>query len=133
MQCGWSIYGNVWYIYGRNEITNAPLSRIPPTQGTLGLRWRDDDLRSYFSIYTWLVREQDRVDPVRDVGDERIPPGGTPGYGTLNMRWGTYLGCCDQHRVSVSLENITDQAYLVHGSGVFGTGFTARLGYTWLW
>ena len=29
----------------------------------------------------------------------------------------------------LSLENITDKSYLVYGSGVFGTGFTARLTY----
>ena len=72
------------------------------------------------------------LDPVRDMTDERIPPGGTPGFATLNMRVGHAFGCCDQHRVSLSLENITDQPYLVHGSGVFGTGFTARLGYTYV-
>lgn len=127
---GWSLYGNVWYTYGKNLVTNAPLSRIPPTQGILGLRWRDPDLRSYFSIYTWMVRRQDRLDPVRDISDERIPIGGTPGYATLNFRVGRTYGCCDQHRISLSLENITDQPYLVHGSGVFGTGFTARFGYS---
>ncbi|MEE2707000.1 MAG: hypothetical protein VX988_08100, partial [Planctomycetota bacterium] len=82
-------------------------------------------------IYTWLVSRQNRLDPVRDVGDERIPPGGTPGYATLNMRLGRSFGDRGQHRFSLGLENITDEPYLVHGSGVFGTGFTARLGYSW--
>ncbi len=126
---GWSVYGNFWYTYGKNRVTGAPLSRIPPAQGILGLRWRDPRLRGYFSIHTWLVRRQDRLDPVRDIADERIPIGGTPGYGTLNLRFGKTFGCCRQHRLSVSLENLTDKAYLVHGSGVAGTGFTARLGY----
>jgi hypothetical protein len=78
-----------------------------------------------------MSARQDRLDPVRDDTDERIPPGGTPGFATLNMRMGRTLGRCDQHRLSLSLENITDQPYLVHGSGVLGTGFTARFGYTW--
>jgi hemoglobin/transferrin/lactoferrin receptor protein len=128
---GWSLYGNFWYIYGKNELTGAPLSRIPPTQGILGLRWRGAESHNYFTVYTWMVDRQDRLDPVRDLSDERIPPGGTPGYATLNIRAGRTLGCYDQHRLSLSLENITDQPYLVHGSGVFGTGFTAQLGYTW--
>ena len=80
-----------------------------------------------------MVRRQDRLDPVRDTRDERIPAGGTPGYATLNLRAGHAFGCDDQHRVSMSLENITDKAYLVHGSGVFGTGFTARMGYSWVY
>ncbi len=130
---GWSLYGNFWYTYGVNLITDSPLSRVPPTQGILGLRWRDPQLRGYFSLYTWMVRRQDRLEQVRDITDERIPAGGTPGYATLNMRVGRSFGCHDQHRLSLSLENITDKNYLVHGSGVFGTGFTARLGYHWFY
>ncbi|NIP86034.1 MAG: TonB-dependent receptor, partial [Planctomycetales bacterium] len=133
LPCSWSIYGNFWYTYGKNRVTGAPLSRIPPMQGILGLRWRDPDLHSYFALYAWLSDRQDRLDTVRDVTDERIPIGGTPGFATLNARYGRAFGDCDQHRISVSLENITDQPYQVHGSGVLGTGFTARLGYTWDW
>jgi hypothetical protein len=117
------------YAYGDNDVTDAPLSRIPPTQGILGLRFREPELRGYFSIYTWMVRRQDRLDPVRDLSDERIPPGGTPGFATLNIQAGRTFGAHDQHRVSVFLENITEKAYLPHGSGVYGTGATARFGY----
>lgn len=127
---GWSAYGNFWYTYGRNDVTNAPLSRIPPAQGIAGLRWRTSDARSWWSMYAWMVRGQDRLDPVRDISDERIPADGTPGYTTLNMRAGHAFGDAQQHRVSLSLENLTDKSYLVHGSGVYGTGFTARFGYS---
>jgi hemoglobin/transferrin/lactoferrin receptor protein len=127
---GWSLYGNYWYTYGKNLVTNQPLSRIPPMQGVLGLRYREP-LR-YLDIYTWMSDRQDRLDPVRDLRDERIPIGGTPGFATLNMRLAQTLGCCNQHRFSLGLENITDQPYLVHGSGVYGTGITARFGYTWM-
>jgi outer membrane receptor protein involved in Fe transport len=130
---GWAVYGNFWYTFGKNEITQSPLSRIPPAQGILGLRYREPQLRSYFDVYTWMSRPQDRLDPVRDVSDERIPLGGTPGFATLNLRCGRTFGCCQQHRLSLSLENLTDQPYLVHGSGVYGTGFTARFGYGWLY
>ena len=133
LQNGWELYGNFWYTFGKNLVTQAPLSRIPPAQGILGLRWRDPSIHSYFVIYTWMSTRQDRLDPVRDVTDERIPIGGTPGFATLNMRMGRAFGAYDEHRVSLSLENITDQPYLVHGSGVLGTGFTARFGYTWVY
>ncbi len=92
----------------------------------IALRIREPRLRSYFAVYTWMSVRQDRLDPVRDVTDERIPIGGTPGFATLNLRCGRNFGACDQHRLSLSLENITDQPYLVHGSGVLDTGFTAR-------
>lgn len=131
LESGWSLYGNFWYTYGINHVTNSPLSRVPPTQGILGLRWRERQLRSYFEVYTWMVRRQDRLEQVRDITDERIPLGGTPGYATLNTRMGRTFGDYDQHRLSLSLENITDKNYLVHGSGVYGTGATARFGYNY--
>ena len=130
---GWELYGNFWYTFGKNLVTQAPLSRVPPAQGVCGIRWRDPRIHSYFAIYTWMAARQDRLDPVRDVTDERIPVGGTPGFATLNMRMGRAFGSYDEHRVSLSLENITDQPYQVHGSGVLGTGFTARFGYTWVY
>jgi hemoglobin/transferrin/lactoferrin receptor protein len=133
LERGWAVYGNFWYTFGKNVVTQAPLSRIPPMQGILGLRYREPRLRSYFAIYTWMSDRQDRLDPVRDVTDERIPIGGTPGFATLNLRCGRNFGAWDQHRLSLSLENITDQPYLVHGSGVLGTGCTARLGYAWVY
>jgi hemoglobin/transferrin/lactoferrin receptor protein len=129
---GWVIYGNFWYTFGKNLITQAPLSRIPPAQGILGLRYQPRR-HAYVALYTWMSRRQDRLDPVRDVTDERIPIGGTPGFATLNLRAGRTFGGCQQHRVSVSLENITDQPYIVHGSGLLGTGFTARFGYQWVY
>ena len=127
---GWSAYGNFWYTYGRNRVTGAPLSRIPPMQGIAGIRYRAPSYRSaYFTFYTWMSDRQDRLDPVRDVTDERIPIGGTPGFATLNLRAGRVFGQHKQHHLSLSLENLADQPYLVHGSGVLGTGFTARFGY----
>jgi len=124
----WSLYGNFTYTYGQNQTTDEPFSRIPPTQGYVGLRWRDQELRSYFDIYTWLVRRQDRYASA-NLGDVRFIPGGTPGYATLNLRAGTALGHCQQHRLSISLENITDKYYRVLGSGVDGAGFNAIVGY----
>lgn len=127
----WSLYGNFWHMRGNNRVTDAPLSRVPPTQGILGLRCRPRGTSRYLDFYTWMSDRQNRLDPVRDFRDERIPLGGTPGFATLNARFGQSFGCCNQHKFGVSFENITDKDYLVHGSGVLGTGFTTRLGYTW--
>ncbi|HIF34532.1 MAG TPA: TonB-dependent receptor [Planctomycetaceae bacterium] len=129
LENNWSIYGNYWYTFGKNLVTDQPLSRIPPMQGVFGFRYRQP--RRQLDFYTWMSDRQDRLDPVRDLSDERIPIGGTPGFATLNLRVAQTLGRCEQHRLSLSLENLTDQPYLVHGSGVYGTGITARLGYSW--
>ncbi len=133
LERGWSLYGNFWYTYGRNRVTDAPLSRIPPMQGIAGLRWRDPERHAYFAFYAWLSDRQDRLDPVRDLSDERIPPGGTPGFATLNVRMGRAYGDHNQHRLSLSVENLLDQPYLVHGSGVYGSGITGRFGYQFVY
>jgi hemoglobin/transferrin/lactoferrin receptor protein len=125
---GWSLYGNAWYTYGQDLVRDEPLSRVPPLQGTLGTRWRDECHRKWFDVYTWLVARQDRYNPQNNI-DARFPLEGTPGYATLNVRMGTALGRCNRHRLSLTLENITDARYRVLGSGVDGAGFNAILGY----
>ena len=132
LEGGWSVYGNFAYTYGRDLVRDEPLSRIPPTQGIAGMRWRDECRRTYVDLFTWLVRRQDRYS-AQDMTDARFIEGGTPGFGTLNLRAGTRLGRYENHRLSLTLENITDKAYRVLGSGVDGPGFNATLGYDWVY
>jgi outer membrane receptor protein involved in Fe transport len=129
----WSLYGNVWYTWGRDTVANTPYPRIPPTQGVLGLRWRDEGRRSYADLFTWMVADfdTDRYAP-GNIGDARFPTNGQPGYATLNLRLGHSFGERDNHRVSLSLLNMTDKYYRVIGSGVDGEGFNAILGYEFL-
>lgn len=128
---GWSVYGNFWYTLGQDLDRDEPLSRIPPLQGTVGLRWRDPSRMRWFDVYTWMVARQDRYSAQNNI-DARFPLGGTPGYATFNLRMGTTLDTRHQQRLSLNLENITDKGYRVLGSGVDGPGFNAILGYEWL-
>jgi len=132
LDCQWSVYGNFWYTWGKDEeLFNEPLSRIPPMQGTIGLRKRWDCGASWLDMYVWLVDEQDRLS-ARDESDEfRIPVGGTPGYYTLNVRYGKLIS--DRSRLSVNVENLTDEQYRVHGSGSAGPGINATLTYEMLY
>ncbi|WP_218933279.1 TonB-dependent receptor [Rubripirellula lacrimiformis] len=123
-----SLYGNFYYTYGTITSADDPISRIPPTQGTLGLRFDEPSIGGYLDVYTWMVARADRYNS-SNFGDVRFLPGGTPGYATLNVRTGRSFGDQRQHHVSLSLENITDKYYRVLGSGVDGTGFNAIFGY----
>lgn len=129
----WSLYGNFWYTWGTDVVSAEPYPRIPPTQGVLGLRWRDEERRTYADLFTWMVADfdLDRYTP-GNLTDARFPAGGQPGYATLNLRLGHTFGEFENHRVSLSLENITDKYYRVVGSGVDGAGFNAILGYEFL-
>ena len=46
----------------------------------------------------------------------RIPPGGTPGYAVAHVRLGWHH--CRKATIGVALENLTDEDYRIHGSGV---------------
>jgi hemoglobin/transferrin/lactoferrin receptor protein len=132
LERGWSTYGNFWYTYGTDRGLNEPVSRIPPVQGILGLRWREERSRAWFEMYTWMVN---RVSPSRyafvNTRDARFPTNGTPGFATLNFRAGRTFGDQDQHRLSMNLENVTDKAYRVLGSGVDGAGINAIFSWEW--
>ena len=53
----------------------------------------------------------------RDRADtSRIPPGGTPGYTTYDIRGGWNI--TDALALSIAVENITDEDHRTHGSGV---------------
>jgi len=130
LEDGWAVHGNLWYTLGTNATDGEPVSRIPPTQGVIGLRWRDVAHRNWFAIYGWLVARQDRLS-ARDLRDSRIPDGGTPGYATINIRLGHSFDA--GQRVLLNLENLTDREYRVHGSGVDGAGVSATLGYERRW
>ncbi len=122
----WTLYGSFWYTLGRNRSDGEPVSRIPPTQGVLGLRWQEGGGHDWLDVFTWLARRQDRLS-ARDIRDSRIPAGGTPGYGIITVRYGWQLSG-DQSLV-LGVENLFDRAYRVHGSGVDGAGITATVGY----
>ncbi len=122
----WSAYGRLWYTLGRNTTDSEPLSRIPPTQGVLGLRWNEPEGPDWLEFFCWLARHQDRLS-ARDIRDSRIPDGGTPGYTTANIRYGYQM--TDNQKLVLGLENIFDRAYRVHGSGIDAPGISATLGY----
>jgi iron complex outermembrane receptor protein/hemoglobin/transferrin/lactoferrin receptor protein len=96
----------------------VPLSRVPPLNGTLDVRWSPSP-PTYFGAALRWARLQDRLAPT-DLNDARIPLGGTPGYAVFDLRAGWRM----QRRLvfAAVLENLFDSAYRVHGSSVNGPG-----------
>ena len=125
----WSLFGNLSWVetYKRDHIlndvsnprTNDQLSKIPPLNGIFGVHWKPND-KFYADFYTMLANNQDdlSIDDRRDT--ERIPPGGTPGYVTYNARFGYQV--TENVKLGVTLENLSDEAYRIHGSGQNGAG-----------
>lgn len=123
-------YGNLTYTYGQNTTLDEPIGGVPPLFGTAGLRWETEKLM--VNSFTRLAVKQDRLS-ADDLDDPRIPPGGTPGWWTLNCRTETVIN--DWLTLQLSLENIFDLNYREHGSGVNGPGrnFIVSLQTTRLW
>jgi len=103
-----------------------PLSKLPPVHGVALVRF--DFLRRYFveTGARWALA-QDRLSPA-DLADARIPPGGTPAYGVVDLRAGARVS--DSLRATLAVENLANSRYRVHGSGVDGAGFNVVLGLT---
>lgn len=102
-----------------NPVIRVPLSRIPPMNGTVELRWRHAPSGIYLGAGARWALDQTRLAPA-DLGDARIPLGGTPGYVVADLR----MGWRHRSRVAVSavVENLTDAPYRVHGSSTDGPG-----------
>lgn len=117
----WLAYGGLTYTYGQNKTANEPFRRIPPLNGRFGL--------TYQSAGWWLRAEallaggQTRL-AQGDKDDNRIAKGGTPAWQVVTLnggyRWKTVT-------LSAELQNLTNEAYRLHGSGVDGVGRSAWL------
>ena len=96
-------------------LTTEPIDRLMPPTGRFGLRWAPNGRYWIESSCTAAVRA-DRLSTRDRADDSRIPPGGTPGYTVFDIRagwrWGGGL------KLSLGVENIADEDYRIHGSGV---------------
>ena len=121
----WTLLEHVSYAWGegpsplrQEEGETRPLSRIPPLNGRVALRWENAFKAFYMEgSFRWALN-QDRLS-FGDTIDHRIPYLGTPGYGVYDLRLGLKLEGVDLNLV---FENLTDQVYRVHGSSINGAG-----------
>lgn len=118
------------YTHGEQEDASGvqePMAKIPPLSGTAALKWSDPDNRFWAQyLFSWAAR-QDRLG-IRDLDDPRIPEGGTPGYAVHGMEAGVKL--MPRLSVSAGLENVTDELYRTHASGVDSAGRHVWVGVT---
>jgi len=120
------------YTWGEQRDEGAPVEpgdRIPPFTGRFGLNVDPGgDLR----LRAWLsfAARQDRLS-ARDIGDPRIDPRGTAGWGAtgVELSWDV----AEDWLLDVRIDNVFDKAYRAHGSGVdaVGRNLSLRLRTTW--
>lgn len=116
--------GSITYTYGEVTSRGEPMRRIPPLNGLLALRLTPTS-RVWMEAATRFATRQARL-AAGDIADHRIPAGGTPGWATVGVNAG--------YRVSETLDlvggvqNLFDEAYRTHGSGIDGPGRSAWIG-----
>jgi len=135
----WTLSGLLTYQYGDAErptflggpeITE-PVSRLSPLRGSIALRYDDPSDRWWAEARITAADTADRL-AANDRGDtQRIPPGGTPSYITAGLFAGWQA--TEDLQFNLALENLTDEDYRVHGSGLNESGFNATLSAKFSW
>lgn len=124
-----SAYGNVTYTWGEVRSTGTPMRRIPPLFGTAGLHYSHGGRDGGFWVKGELATaaEQNRL-AAGDRSDPRISSrlvnGVTPAWTCWNVHAGIPYRSA---RIQVTLQNLFDEAYRVHASGVDEYGRSARV------
>ena len=149
IQSGLSLYGNAMFTRGKVLVINgaAPdpdkpweerIRREPPLNGMVSIRWEPPAQRFWAEFFVRGATEQRRLNR-SDIRDPRIPGTtrdtaevefdangaaigeGSPGWMTLNLRGGFQV--TQYNRLTLALENLLDQRYREHGSGINAPGF----------
>ncbi len=103
------------YPSSNTQMVTDSISRLMPPTGTLGLRW-DIGERYWLEGSCTVAGAGDKLS-TRDQSDtSRIPPGGTPGYTVCDLRagWTPREGMA----FCLAVENLSDEDYRIHGSGL---------------
>ena len=118
----WLAYAGATYTYGQNVTANEPFRRIPPLNGRVGLAYQP--VKGWWARAELLMAGAQTRLAKGDQDDNRIKKGGTPAWQVMNLnggyRW-TFV------TISAELQNLTNEAYRTHGSGVDGIGRSAWL------
>lgn len=132
----WSVFGNATWMDGEVDTfpTSAPvivaedLDRVMPLTLVGGVGWENTDRTRWAELMARFADDADRLS-TRDQNDtSRIPPGGTPSYLVFHVRGGAQL--LEGLRATAAVENLFDEDYRIHGSGLNMPGRNFVLGLT---
>ena len=135
----WELLGNLTFQDGKQKsrdeiggpIVEDTVSRLAPLFGSVRLRWSQADRKYWVEAELRGAATQDNLSKSDLSDDQRIPTNGTPGYLIPSIRGGWQVR--DDLLVTLGLENLTDDDYRVHGSGLNEPGFNASLGLKYDW
>ena len=120
----WTARGSFTWMAGKADTypTSAPtlarehISRLMPPTAQFALNWESATGNYWAEASTMIAGRQNKLN-TRDKADtQRIPANGTPGFATFNLRagWRPFAGAS----LFMGFENLLDEDYRIHGSGV---------------
>lgn len=120
-----TIFGHTSYAVGHQPTLDQPMRRIPPLNGLLAARWTKSANGLWVEGRMRAAGGQTRLSS-GDKADHRINPAGTPGWAVVSIGTGRPLG--SKVEVVGAIENLFNEAYRIHGSGIDGVGRSAWVG-----
>ena len=111
-----SFINNITWTYGTNLENDGPMRRIPPLNGKMALQYSKSKI--FVETEYMFAAKQDRLSQ-GDIDDHRIPEGGTPGWNILNIK---SVYTWKMISLNAGIQNVFNQAYRIHGSGIDGYG-----------
>ncbi len=112
----WLAFGNLIYTHGQNQSKDEPMRRIPPFNGRFGI---GHHLKKVIFRVDWnFAGKQNRLSG-GDKSDDRIAEGGTPGWQVVNLTTSLDMG---GFQIGLGAQNLFDQPYRTHGSGIDAVG-----------
>ncbi len=115
------IIGGIAYAYGQSLSKKEPLRRIPPFNGRLMSTYRGN--KWFASVEFQFASHQKRL-AQGDKDDNRIPAGGTPSWKVLSFFSGYKFSIV---QLNAGIQNIFNEDYRTHGSGINAVGRSAWL------
>lgn len=114
-------------IRANGELTEQPLPKMNASTLHVGLRYEHKASRVWIEgLYTAVAR-QSHLALSEGADGQRIPQKhGTPGYTVYTIRGGVQV--CDNLGLTLTVENLSNKDYRVHGSGQNEPGTNAILG-----
>jgi len=111
-----SINGGLSYAYGQSLSRHEPLRRIPPFNGRLLSTYKN---KKFFAAAEFQFASSQTRLAQGDKDDNRIPAGGTPGWQVINLYAGYKISI---FQFNTGLQNLLNEDYRTHGSGINGAG-----------
>lgn len=136
----WSARANATFQDGKEkrfddgQFVDDTIRRLSPISGSVSIKWTHPSERFWVEGVVLAAATQNNLQSrvaADDNDNQRIPAAGTPGYLVAHLNAG--YQATDNLDLTFGLENITDEDYRVHGSGVNESGINGRFGAKLTW